>query len=222
MLFKSLLFLIKFLLSLSFLLVFILITCYLWVEIQTKTQVYSDINDIPTKKVALLLGTAKYLREGRKKGYINRYFKYRIQAVVQLFQSGKIKYIIASGDNRTKYYNEPVEMRKSLIEAGIPKEAITLDYAGFRTFDSIVRCQKVFSQDDIIIVSQEFHNERAIFIANFFGIKAIGFNAQGISLRNDLKTPIREYFARLKAVLDLYVLKTQAKFLGEKVNIHEY
>ena len=138
---------------------------------------------------------------------------------MQLYKAGKIKHIIASGDNRTKYHNEPMDMKKSLMARGVPKEAITLDYAGFRTLDSVVRCQKIFSQNDIIIVSQAFHNQRALFIADFYDIKAIGFNARYVPLRNDIKTPIREYLARIKAVLDLYVLKTQPKFLGKKVEV---
>ncbi|MEN8215935.1 MAG: ElyC/SanA/YdcF family protein [Pseudomonadota bacterium] len=188
---------------------------YFWVEFQTQDRLYSDVNAIPAKKVALLLGTSKHLRHGR----INRYFKYRINAAVQLYKAGKIEHIIASGDNRTRYYNEPIEMKKSLIALGVPQDAITLDYAGFRTLDSIVRCKEIFSQDDIIVVSQAFHNKRALFISDFYAIKAIGFNARGVPLRHDIRTPIRESFARLKAVLDLYILRTQPKFLGEKVDI---
>jgi len=202
---------------LSLLLTFTLIASYFWIEIQTKERVYFDINKIPAKKVALLLGTAKYSKQGH--GIINLYFRYRIDAVVELYKAKKIQHIIASGDNRTKYYNEPINMQKSLIERGIPKKAITLDYAGFRTLDSIVRCQKVFSQNDIIVVSQPFHNKRAIFISDYYGMKTIGFNAKPVAFRFDMKTPIREYFARFKAVLDLYVLKTSPKFLGEKVQI---
>jgi SanA protein len=200
---------------LSLLLTFTLITCYFWVEIQTEDRVYSNINEIPAKKVALLLGTAKYSIYGG----INLYFKYRIDAVVKLYKANKIQHIIASGDNRTKYYNEPIAMKKSLIERGIPVNAITLDYAGFRTLDSIVRCLKVFSQDDIIVVSQSFQNQRAIFISDYYGMKTIGFNAKPVPFALDMKTPIREYFARFKAVLDLYILKTAPKFLGDKVKI---
>jgi len=194
-----------------------LMICYFWIEIQTQGRVYapSELATLPAKKVALLLGTVKRLRNGR----INRYFRYRIEAVVQLYKAGKIKHIIASGDNRTKYYNEPIEMQKSLLAQGIPREAITLDYAGFRTLDSVVRCKEIFSQDDIIVVSQAFHNKRALFISDFYGIKAIGFNARGVAWHEDLKTPLREWLARLKAVLDLYVLGTQPKFLGDKVEI---
>jgi len=205
----------KTLFILSILLTFTIIACYLWIEIQTKDRVYSNINKIPAKKVALLLGTAKYSINGG----INQYFEYRIDAIVKLYKAKKIQHIIASGDNRTKYYNEPIAMKKSLIERGIPINAITLDYAGFRTLDSIVRCQKVFSQDDIIVVSQPFQNKRAIFISDYYGMKTIGFNARKVPFVLDMKTPIREYFARFKAFLDLYILKTAPKFLGEKVKI---
>lgn len=218
-LFSSLLLLFKFLALAVFLfstlLVITIVGCYLWVEFQTQDRLFSNINAIPAKKVALLLGTSKHLGDGR----INRYFQYRINAAVQLYKADKIKHIIASGDNRTRYYNEPIEMQKSLMAQGVPHHAITLDYAGFRTLDSVMRCKEIFSQDDIIIISQAFHNKRAIFIGDFYGIKAIGFNAKKVPFKNDIKTRIREYLARFKAVLDLYILKTLPKFLGDKVKI---
>jgi SanA protein len=192
-----------------------LISSYWWVKLQTENRLYSDINQVPTQKIALLLGTVKRL----KNGYINRYFQYRIDAAVQLYHAGKITHIIASGSNQTKQYNEPLDMKKALIAGGVPVEAITLDYAGFRTLDSVVRCKEIFSQDKVMIISQAFHNERAIFISDYYGIEAIAFNAQDVPMRDDLKTPIREYLARFKAVLDLYILKTSPKFLGEKVEI---
>ncbi|MFK5970898.1 MAG: ElyC/SanA/YdcF family protein [Candidatus Marithrix sp.] len=201
-----------------FVLLIVIITgCNLWVELQTQDRLYSDINTVPTKKIALLLGTVKRLKHGD----INSYFQYRIDATVKLYKAGKVSHILASGSNHTSYYNEPIDMQKALIARGIPVQAITLDYAGFRTLDSVVRCKEIFSQeDDIIIVSQPFHNKRALFISDYYNIKAIGFNAKDVPLRNDIKTPIREYLARFKAVLDLYILKTQPKFLGEKVKIN--
>ncbi|MCK5719950.1 MAG: YdcF family protein [Thiomargarita sp.] len=201
---------------LTFILLLILVVgCYIWIKIQTKDKLYSNINEIPVKKVGLLLGTGKNLRNG----YINLYFLYRIDAAVRLYKAGKIQHIIASGDNRTIYHNEPIDMMNSLIERGIPKKDITLDYAGFRTLDSVIRCKKIFSQDDIIVISQKFHNERAIFISDYYDIKAIGFNAEDIPFKYNMKTPLREYLARFKAILDLYILKTKPKFLGEKVQI---
>lgn len=202
-------------LKLLLVLTIIIWACNLWIELQTRSQIYTALEQVPVKKVALVLGTVRFLGNGR----INRYFQYRIDAAVALYRAGKIKHILVSGDNRTIYYNEPLEMRKALLEQGIPATAITLDYAGFRTLDSVVRAHKVFSLNDFIIVSQGFHNQRALFISQFYGIQAIGFNAQDVSLTEDYKTPVREYFARFKAVLDLYLLKTQPRFLGEKVDI---
>lgn len=191
--------------------------CNLWIELQTQDRLYSDVNTIPAQKIALLLGTVKRLRHGD----INSYFQYRIDAAVKLYKAGKVNHILASGSNHTSYYNEPIDMQKALIKNGIPAHAITLDYAGFRTLDSVVRCKEIFSQEtDIIIVSQPFHIKRALFISDFYNIQAIGFNAKDVPLRNDIKTPIREYLARFKAVLDLYVLKTQPKYLGKKVKIN--
>ena len=208
------------LLSILFLFALLIVSitsCNLWVELQTQDRLYSDINTVPTKKIALLLGTVKRLKHGN----INSYFQYRIDAAVKLYKAGKVSHILASGSNHTSYYNEPIDMQKALIARGIPSEAITLDYAGFRTLDSVVRCKEIFSQkDNIIIVSQPFHNKRALFISDFYNIQAIGFNAKDVLLRDDIKTPIREYLARFKAVLDLYILKTQPKFLGEKVKIN--
>lgn len=178
----------------------------------TRNDIYTTIFDIPEKKVALILGTSKYTVGG----YTNLFFKYRIAAAADLYLLGKVKHIIVSGDNRVANYNEPKEMRKALIALGVPTEAITLDYAGFRTLDSVVRSKKVFGQNEIIIVSQRFHLERALFIANKYNIDAVGFTAQDPPEKYSLKTHIREYFAKTKAVIDLYIINKKPKFLGKK------
>ena len=175
-------------------------------------KVFTDAVDTPETDVALLLGTSRYTVRGNT----NLYFKYRIQAVVELYNSKKIKHIIVSGDNSITSYNEPREMRKALIAQGIPEEAITLDFAGFRTLDSVVRCKEVFGQNNFIIVSQQFHVERALFIADKFNIDATGYVAKDPPEKYSFKTNIREYFARTKAIIDIYILNTQPKFLGEK------
>ena len=132
----------------------------------------------------------------------------------------KIKYIIVSGDNSTKEYNEPFNMQKDLIEKGVNSEDIFLDYAGFRTLDSVIRSKEIFGQKNITIISQKFHNERAIFIAKSKDIQAVGFNAKDVSLKYGLKTRLREYLARVKMVMDI-ALNKQPKFLGEKIIILE-
>jgi SanA protein len=180
----------------------------------TRHQCYDKIEEIPVNETGLLLGTSKYIGKT-----LNYYYKYRIDAAVDLFKAGKIKYILVSGDNSIQYYNEPQTIKKDLIQRGIPEYAIFLDYAGFRTFDSVIRSKKVFGQEKITIISQQFHNERAIFIANHNGIKAVGYNAKELQGKYGLKTRIRERFARIKAILDVYILQTEPKFLGKKIEI---
>jgi SanA protein len=188
--------------------------CNHWVVSSTQSQLYSDINCLPFRKVGLLLGTNKSWHGGE-----NPYFKYRITAAVDLFKAGKIKHIIVSGDNHLSYYDEAKDMKDSLIKQGVPDSCITLDYAGFRTLDSMVRCLQVFGQDSVTVISQAFHNERAIFIANYYKMHAVAFNAPDPSPAFSFQTDVREYFAKSKAVLDLYVLHTAPHFLGQKEKI---
>jgi SanA protein len=180
-------------------------------------KLYSDINNVPFRKVGLLLGTAKFTKfSGR--GYYNPYYTNRIDAATKLVKSGKVKYLIVSGDNGKKEYNEPELMRSDLIKAGIDSTIIYLDYAGFRTFDSMIRLKEVFGQDSVTVISQRFHNERAIYIASKEGISAIGFNAKDVTKKQGFKTQMREKFARVKVFLD-YILGTKSKFLGKKIII---
>ena len=161
------------------------------------------------------LGTSKYLR----KGSVNEFWKNRIDATVTLFNLGKIKSIIISGDNSKLYYNEPIEMKKELVKLGIPDSVIYLDYAGFRTFDSMIRAYKIFGQSSFTVISQKFHNERAVYIARHYGIYAIGFNAKEVNAYNGFKTALREKFARVKLFMD-FLFDRQPKFLGEKIRIN--
>ena len=136
-----------------------------WTVSDARHYTYDDVDAVPYNRVALVLGTSKYLIGGSP----NHYFKYRIKAAAELYNNGKVDYILVSGDNATVQYNEPRQMRRALIQAGIPASAIYSDYAGFRTLDSIVRAKEVFGQARFTVVSQAFHNERAIFIARHFG-----------------------------------------------------
>ena len=174
-----------------------------------------SFSELQPQKVALLLGTSKYAKGGR----INLYYKYRIDAVAQLYAAGKIDYVLVSGDNSTIYYNEPTTMLNDLITKGIPEDRIVQDFAGFRTLDSVVRARKVFGQTQFIIVSQRFHVERALFIASKNGINATGFCAEDVTASYGLKTKVREYFARVKMFIDLYLINKEPKFLGEPVQI---
>lgn len=185
------------------------LTTYHWMNFKTKNLVYDDISTIPINKVGLVLGTGKYAKSGN----INLFYKYRIDAAVKLYKAHKIEYILVSGDNGRKDYDEPSDFKNDLIARGIPEEKIFLDYAGFRTLDSVVRAKEIFGQTSITFISQKFHNQRAIYIANHFGIKAVGFNAKDV-----YKSHFREYLARSKASLDL-VFNVQPKYLGDPILI---
>ena len=184
------------------------------IETETKNFVSYDIQKLPNEKVGLLLGTSKILKSGWK----NLYFFNRIDAAEQLYKSGKIKYILISGDNSTKDYSEPEDMQAELLKRGIPADKIVLDFAGFRTLDSVVRAKEIFGQNEVIFVSQKFHNERAVFLAQKFGIKAYGFNAQDVNKYAGFKTNAREKLARAKVFVD-FLLGVEPKFGGEKVEI---
>lgn len=175
---------------------------------------YDNVDDIPANKVGLLLGTGKFVHKGR----VNLYYKYRIDAALELYHAGKIKFFLVSGDNSRKQYDEPSTIKEDLIAGGVPAEKIFLDYAGFRTLDSVVRSKAIFGQDSLTVISQQFHNERAIFIASQKGIFAIGYNAKDVSGRYGYQIHLREKLARVKMMLDLFFGK-KPKYLGEKVEI---
>lgn len=173
-----------------------------------------SIADVPQTKTALLLGTGKNLNNGMP----NTYFYNRIKATVDLYKSGKIQYIIVSGDNSRKDYNEPEDMQMVLVKNGIPQDKIFLDHAGFRTLDSVVRAKDIFGQTKLVIISQKFHNERAVFLARQNGMEAFGYNAADVNKYAGLKTNVREYFAKAKAYWDL-IFGVEPKFGGEKILI---
>lgn len=188
----------------------------LWVNGRSNAFIFDEVADVPPARVAMVLGTSRYTVSGGN----NLFFVYRMDAAAQLFHAGRVQKVLVSGDNSTSSYDEPNGMRSALMDRGVPASAIVLDYAGFRTFDSVVRTKKVFGQDEFVIVSQRFHLQRAIFIARSMGIKATGFQAKDPALRRSrIKVLVREFFARGKAILDCYILNTQPKFLGKKENI---
>lgn len=188
--------------------------CNLWVTQAAANKNSSDLNQVPVVKVGLLLGTGKYLSNGT----INSYYRNRIEATVALYKNQRIKSIVISGDNSREGYDEPTDMRADLIQAGVDSNQIYLDYAGFRTFDSMVRLKEIFQQDSCILISQQFHNERAIYIGNKINLYCYGYNAKDVDKYFGFKTMVREKLARVKVVLD-FMIGVEPKFLGEKIDI---
>ena len=178
-----------------------------------KGRIYADVSTVPQRRVALVLGCPKRVYGG----WLNPFFESRMEAAAELYRNGRAEYLIVSGDNHVRGYDEPTDMKNALIEKGVPSERIYLDYAGLRTLDSVVRVKEIFGQERITVVSQEFHNERAIFLAEHHGIDAIGFDAPDVPTQYAFSTLVREQFAKVKAVLDIYVLHKQPHLLGPKV-----
>jgi SanA protein len=179
------------------------------------SRTYSDVKSIPHRPVGLILGCAKVLPNGNA----NLFFRYRVAAAAELYRAGRVDYLLVSGDNHIHAYDEAKDMKNSLVEMGVPREKIYCDYAGFRTLDSVVRAREVFGQTQITVISQEFHNRRAIFIARHRGVDAIGFNAPAVDVYESFKTRCREQLAKVNTVLDIFLFRRQPKYFGPKVLI---
>jgi len=190
-----------------FIVISFIFCAYYYVVRVTKPYTFSSIEDIPHKKTGLLLGTTKKGKHGE-----NPYFTWRIDAAVALLEAGKVDEILISGDNSTESYNETQDMFESLLERGVDSDQIRLDYAGFRTLDSVIRAKKVFNCSELIIISQEFHNQRALYIALMNEIDAVAFNAKDSQHKNNY-THYREVLAKAWTVLEVHLFGTQPKFL---------
>ncbi|OBU12891.1 SanA protein [Photobacterium aquimaris] len=183
-----------------------------WVSAQTENRIYHDPAKLPSYNVGLVLGTSKYIAKT-----LNPYYTYRMSAAIDLYKKHKIDVFLVSGDNAHRSYNEPRTMKRDLLKAGVPSNEIVLDYAGFRTLDSVVRAKEVFDADRFVIITQQFHCERALFIADHYNINAVCLAVKephrGMA---SFKIRVREVFARVKAMMDLFILHVQPKFLGPK------
>jgi SanA protein len=193
----------------------IILTSNLIIIFSSQKALSDNLDDLEPHNVAVVLGTSRFLRSG----VANPWFSNRIAAAALLYHSGKVNYLILSGDNRTIHYNEPEQMRRELRKHDVPDSVMYLDYAGLRTLDSMVRSREIFGQDSIIIVSQRFHNQRAVFLARAHNINAVGFNAKSPEEHNTTQVMFREVFARVKVFIDL-VTKKQPRHLGERIHIH--
>jgi SanA protein len=208
---------ILFVMGLAVILVILLIWgCDWWVIKEAEIHCSSQLRSREEAPVALVLGCSPMLGMRR-----NLFFDYRIEAAAQLFKAGKVKALIVSGDNGSKDYDEPTMMKAALMAKGLPESVIYCDYAGFRTLDSVVRASSIFMQPRFIVVSQRFHNERAVFLARRHGLEATGFDARDVSRRTAPKTWLREYLARVQAVLDVTLFQTSPKFSGPQIRISQ-
>jgi len=182
-----------------------------WVINSTDAYLYEDSSLMPENEVGLVLGCSPFASDGGT----NLQFHGRMQAAAELVNLGKVKRLILSGANPDARYNEPKKMREALLELGVPSETMVLDFAGDSTFDSITRAQVVFGLERMTVITQRYHAYRALFLARKTGIHAVAYaaplaNGGGMGLRN----PPREIFARMLAVLDLFVLRPEPRLIG--------
>lgn len=176
-------------------------------------RIHAVLENVPKSDVALVLGTIPKVR-----GQSNPFYEARLDAAASLFRSGKVRGILVSGDNSRKDYDEPTWMKEDLILRGVPSAFITCDFAGFSTLDSIKRAGPVFGQSRVVLVSQRFHLERALFLAKSAGLDASGFVAKDAPVQWQVRVRSREALARVKALVDV-VCDRQPKFLGKRENV---
>jgi SanA protein len=183
-----------------------------WIVSATRELIFDDISWVEGQTVGLVLGTSPYTRYGNQ----NLLFTHRMMAAAELYAAGGVRHLLVSGANPDRTYNEPRKMYQALRRLGVPDSAITLDFAGFRTLDSIVRAQQVFGLDRFVVISQRYHDYRALFIARYYGVDAVAYIRPQEDLRQPLRAEAREYLARFRAVLDLFLIDTSPRFLGPR------
>ncbi len=191
--------------------ILIVVGCNVWVNRVTEPYIFTNSSQMTALPTGLVLGTSKRVRDGNE----NMFFKYRIQAAAKLYHEGKVRHLILSGDNSSRYYNEPSDMKNELLKLGVPQSAMTLDYAGQNTLQSVVRCHLLYNRDSVVVISQEFHSARAVFIARHYRFPFIAYAAQDVPWHSAVKIRFREYLARPKAILDIYLLQQEEKIFAD-------
>jgi SanA protein len=176
-----------------------LLLCYWWVSRAGGFPLFDSVEQVPANEAALVLGTAPVLANGVP----NRYFVARINAAAALYYAGKAKVLLLSGNGRDDSYNEPMAMREALMAKGVPNEVLMEDRAGMRTLDSVVRAKLVFGFDRLTVISQEFHNRRALFFCKHFQIDGVALNATSVDGIHSWRLTCREFAARAIAVLNV-------------------
>lgn len=179
----------------------VVVTCNLWIVLSTREQVYDSVSEIEARAVGVVLGTSKKTGPDTP----NAHFENRLAAAASLYHEGKADTLLVSGYRDSHYYDETRDMIARLRELGVPESAMLADDRGARTLDSVARAKTVFGFDRIVIISDDFHVNRALFIANRRGVDAIALRSESVDYRDSRKARVREYFARVKAVIDLYV-----------------
>lgn len=188
----------------------------LWVLRSARSRIYTNIARLPHNNVAMVLGTSKFNSDGHSE---NPFFRGRMNTAARLYREGKVKHLLVSGDHTDSTYDEPTWMRDALIQRGVPRSAIILDDAGFRTRDSMARAHAVFSLKRFTIVTDDFHLSRAVFLARSYGLDVVGFPSERVPYWWSKKVRTRELASRTVAWIEVYLLHTKPRFYGPPVKI---
>jgi len=184
----------------------------LYIHHCARGRVFADVSRVPHRRVALVLGAGI-----KPDGRLSRLLEDRVQAAIKLYRVGAVEKLLMSGDNRVSHYNEPMRMRNYAIEHGVPRGDVAMDFAGRRTYDSVYRAKHIFGLDRLMVVSQRFHVERALFLCDHIGVKGIGFAADARGHRNP-RAEIRELGACLGALIDVY-LRSPRPVMGRRERV---
>ena len=185
--------------------------CNVWIVLSTKGRIYDSPEQLDQQGVGLVLGTSKKVAPDTP----NQHFVNRVAAAADLFHSGKVGRLLVSGYRDSEYYDETKDMIAKLIELGVPEQSILADDQGSRTLSSLVRASSVYNLDRFVIVSDDFHVGRALFIADHLGLHAVALRSESVDPHDSRGVRWREYFARVKAVIDLYLLPPGEKARSE-------
>jgi len=182
----------------------------LWILDKTQARIEHEVPLCTVQPVGLVFGTAQWLRKGGP----NPYYQARMETAAELLRLGRVQHLLLSGDNRTRYYNEPISMWRSLRYRNVDDSHMTLDYAGFSTFDSVVRAKEIFGAERLMLISQDWHLSRALFIADALGIEATGCAVPDDGAKGEWRLRLREWLARAATFGDLYLWGREPYFLG--------
>ncbi len=183
------------------------------IDYLAKENIHNSATGMPSAYTALILGAGVY-----KSGKPSAILKDRLLKAIELYKNKKVKRLLVSGDHGKKYYDEVNNMKKFLLEKGIPKKDMFLDHAGFNTYNSIMRAKDIFQVKNLIIVTQEFHLPRALYIAGKIGLKPKGLKAdiQNYPKLNYFK--MREFLAKIKSFFEV-LLNINPRFQGPEIPI---
>lgn len=182
----------------------------LWVLSHSAPYIQSASSHCQSQRIGVVFGTSSWTRTGVR----NPHFNARMDTAARLIHSGQVEHLLVSGDNRTRAYNEPRAMWRDLSERGVSPDQLTMDFAGFSTFDTLARAQEVFQVDKALLVTQRWHLPRAIYIARARGMEVTGCVASGGAVAGEWRLRLRESLARVATLGDLYLWGREPYFLG--------